>query len=78
MAGDEGVGKSSDAESEPLRSPVAGSSRPVFISYASHDAAIAQKVCRRWRRRDSGAGSRRGTWFRGLCMPKADGDRYRS
>jgi TolB-like protein len=45
MAGDEGVGKSSEAGSEPLRSTVAGSSRPVFISYASHDAAVAQKVC---------------------------------
>jgi TolB-like protein len=45
MAGDEGVGTSSDAESQPLGSPIAGSSRPVFISYASHDAAIAQKVC---------------------------------
>ena len=40
-----GAGKSSGAEARPLRSPVAGSSRPVFISYASHDAAVAQKVC---------------------------------
>ena len=45
MAGDEGVGKSSEAESKPLGSPVAASSRPVFISYASHDADAAQKVC---------------------------------
>jgi TolB-like protein/Tfp pilus assembly protein PilF len=45
MAGDEGVGKSSEAGSEPLRSTVAGSSRPVFISYASHDVAVAEKVC---------------------------------
>jgi TolB-like protein/cytochrome c-type biogenesis protein CcmH/NrfG len=45
MAGDEGVGESSEAGAQPLRSPVAGSSRPVFISYASHDAAVAQKVC---------------------------------
>ena len=45
MAGDEGVGKSTDAESQPLENAVAGSSRPVFISYASHDAAVAQKVC---------------------------------
>ena len=44
MAGDEGVGKSSEAVSQPL-GPAAGSSRPVFISYASHDAAVAQKVC---------------------------------
>jgi len=42
---DEGVGKSSEAESQPLRSTVAGSSQPVFISYASQDAAVAQKVC---------------------------------
>lgn len=41
----EGAGKTSEAESQPLRSPVAGSSRSVFISYASHDAAVAQKVC---------------------------------
>jgi TolB-like protein/Flp pilus assembly protein TadD len=45
MAGEERVEKSSGAEARPLRSPVAGSSRPVFISYASHDAAVAQKVC---------------------------------
>src|SRR5580692_1834940 len=41
----DGAEKTSHAESQPLRSPVAGSARPVFISYASHDAAIAQKVC---------------------------------
>jgi hypothetical protein len=45
MAGDKGVENSSIAEAQPLRSAVAGSSRPVFISYASADAAIAQKVC---------------------------------
>jgi hypothetical protein len=42
---EEGAGKTSEAKSQPLRSAVAGSSRPVFISYASHDAAVAQKVC---------------------------------
>ena len=42
---EEGAGKTSEAESQPLRSPAAGSSRPVFISYASRDAAVAQKVC---------------------------------
>jgi TolB-like protein len=41
----EEAGKSSKAESQPLGTAVALSSRPVFISYASHDAAIAQKVC---------------------------------
>jgi TolB-like protein len=45
MAGDDGVGKTSGAEYQPLRSPVAGTSRPVFISYASPDAAVAQRVC---------------------------------
>jgi TolB-like protein/tetratricopeptide (TPR) repeat protein len=45
MAGDEGVKESSEAESQPLKPAVAGSSRSVFISYASHDAPIAQKVC---------------------------------
>ena len=45
MAGDKGVEKSSEAGSLPPSSPVAGSSRPVFISYASHDAAVAQTVC---------------------------------
>jgi hypothetical protein len=40
-----GAGKSSEAESQPLKPAVAKSSRPVFISYASHDAAVAQKVC---------------------------------
>ena len=41
----DGAGKSSEAESQPLGSPVAESSRPVFISYASQDTAISQKVC---------------------------------
>jgi hypothetical protein len=39
------LGKSSGAESQSPGSAVAGSSRLVFISYASHDAAVAQKVC---------------------------------
>jgi hypothetical protein len=39
------LGKSSEAESQPLGSAAAGSSRPVFISYASPDAALAQTVC---------------------------------
>jgi TolB-like protein len=42
---EEGAGKTSEAESQPLENAVAGSSRPVFISYASYDAALAQKVC---------------------------------
>jgi adenylate cyclase len=39
------VGTSSGAESQPRGPAVAGSSRPVFISYASHDARVAQNVC---------------------------------
>jgi TolB-like protein/Flp pilus assembly protein TadD len=42
---EEGAGKTSEAESQPLENAVAGSSRPAFISYAAHDAAVAQKVC---------------------------------
>jgi TolB-like protein/Tfp pilus assembly protein PilF len=45
MAGDKGVKNSSIADAQPLRSAVAGSSRSVFVSYASQDAAIAQNVC---------------------------------
>ena len=45
MAGDKGVENSSEGGSQPLGSSVAGSSRPVFISYASQDAPVAQKVC---------------------------------
>jgi hypothetical protein len=45
MAGEKGAGKSSEVEPQPLRPAVVGSSRCVFISYASHDAAVAQKVC---------------------------------
>jgi TolB-like protein/Tfp pilus assembly protein PilF len=41
----EGKGESSEAEAQPLKIPVAGSSRPVFLSYASPDADVAQKVC---------------------------------
>ena len=40
-----GGGRSSEAASLPLGSAVAGISRRVFISYASYDAAVAQKVC---------------------------------
>jgi TolB-like protein len=40
MAGEEGVGKCSDAEAQP-----SGATAPVFISYASQDATVAQKVC---------------------------------
>jgi TolB-like protein/Tfp pilus assembly protein PilF len=40
MAGDTGVGDSSKAETQPP-----GPCTPVFISYASQDAAVAQKVC---------------------------------
>jgi hypothetical protein len=39
MAGDEGVGKSSEAEAHPPGSPA-----PVFLSYASQDAAVANAV----------------------------------
>jgi hypothetical protein len=45
MAGDKGVENSSMAVSEPSGSCAADTSRSVFISYASADAAIAQKVC---------------------------------
>jgi TolB-like protein len=39
MAGDEGLGKSSEADGQPSGAPA-----PVFISYASQDAAIAKAV----------------------------------
>jgi TolB-like protein/Flp pilus assembly protein TadD len=45
MAGDEGKENSSDAVSLPPEPTAAAASRPIFISYASHDAAVAQKVC---------------------------------
>jgi TolB-like protein/Flp pilus assembly protein TadD len=45
MAGDEEVGRSSGTVDQPSGPAIGGSSRPVFISYASQDAAIAQKVC---------------------------------
>jgi TolB-like protein/Flp pilus assembly protein TadD len=45
MAGGEGKENSSEAVSLPLEPLVAASSRPVFISYSSHDAVLAQKVC---------------------------------
>jgi TIR domain len=40
---EDGMGKSSDSVREPPGARAA--SRPVFISYASHDAVLAQKVC---------------------------------
>jgi TolB-like protein/Flp pilus assembly protein TadD len=43
MAGSEGTRNSSDAV--PLSPVATAASRPVFISYASHDAGLAQKVC---------------------------------
>jgi hypothetical protein len=45
MGEGDGAGKSSEAASQPLRSAVAGTIRLVFISYASADAPLAQKVC---------------------------------
>src|SRR5271163_878436 len=45
MPGGEEVEKSSAAGSQPSGASVAATSRLVFISYASADAAIAQKVC---------------------------------
>ena len=64
MAGDKGVENSSKGGSQPLGSAVAGSSRPVFISYASQDAPVAQKVCSALEAAVSPAGSRLGTWYR--------------
>jgi adenylate cyclase len=46
MAGDEGVEKSSEAEARP-----SGTSAPVFISYASQDAAVANAVVENLERR---------------------------
>jgi hypothetical protein len=40
MAGDEGVGKSSEAGGQP-----SGPSAPVFISYASQDTEAANQIC---------------------------------
>jgi TolB-like protein/Tfp pilus assembly protein PilF len=39
MAGDEGVGKSTETEGQPL-----GAHTPVFVSYASQDAAVAHAI----------------------------------
>jgi TolB-like protein/Tfp pilus assembly protein PilF len=46
MAGAKEVENSSGAEGGPLRPSVAGASRPVFISYASHDADTANQISR--------------------------------
>jgi hypothetical protein len=46
MAGDEGVGKSSEAHGQPSGAPA-----PVFISYASQDAAVANSVVENLERR---------------------------
>src|ERR1700733_4015686 len=40
MAGDEGVGKSSEAEGQP-----SGAGAPVFISYASQNAQTENTIC---------------------------------
>jgi TolB-like protein/Tfp pilus assembly protein PilF len=45
MAEGQGVGKSSQDGSQSSGASAAATSRPVFISYASHDSALAQKVC---------------------------------
>ncbi len=45
MAGDRGMGDSSEAASEPPGGSAAVGSRTVFLSYASPDAEIAQQVC---------------------------------
>jgi TolB-like protein len=43
--GESGPEKSSEAVAQPPGSSAGATSRPVFISYASHDAAVAQKAC---------------------------------
>ncbi len=45
MAEGQGVGKTSKDESQSSGASAAAKLRPVFISYASQDAALAQKVC---------------------------------
>jgi adenylate cyclase len=45
MGEGDGAGNSSEAETQPPSPAFAGSSRPVFISYASNDAPVAQKAC---------------------------------
>ncbi len=45
MAGDKGIGESSEAVSEPPRGPAGVGSRTVFLSYASADADLATQVC---------------------------------
>src|SRR5450759_600269 len=42
---DEGVGESSKAESVPPSESAPNTSRSVFLSYASHDADIANSIC---------------------------------
>ena len=43
--GDEGIAKSSEAESDPPGASAAATSHSVFISYASQDGPLAQKAC---------------------------------
>ena len=45
MTGEKEVENSSGAGARPSGLTVAGSPRPAFISYASHDVVVAQKVC---------------------------------
>jgi hypothetical protein len=45
MGEGDGAGNTSEAETQPPSPAIAGSSRPVFISYASNDAAVARMVC---------------------------------
>jgi adenylate cyclase len=45
MAGDRGMGESSEAVSQPPGASAAAGSRTVFMSYASPDAAVANQVC---------------------------------
>ena len=45
MQGDRGMGKSSEAVSQPPSTSAAAGSRTVFLSYASPDAAVANQVC---------------------------------
>jgi hypothetical protein len=45
MAEGDGVGMSSEAVSELPSVPAAAGSPTVFLSYASHDAEIANSVC---------------------------------
>jgi hypothetical protein len=73
--GESGPEKSSEVGARSLGASAGATSRPVFVSYASANAPLAQKVCTALEVSGFRAGSRLGMWLGARSMPLASSGR---